>query len=68
MVWHVFPWQVNDPVSWEGHLSGGFTGFVLALIYRNKGPQKPVKIWDDEDDEEIENDYYKDSNFDKLEN
>lgn len=52
MVWHIFPWQVNDPVSWEGHLSGLFTGLLLAVLYRDKGPQRPVKVWEDENDEE----------------
>jgi len=51
MVWHVFPWQEYDPVSWEGHLAGAVVGVVLALVYRKKGPQKPVKVWDDEEEE-----------------
>lgn len=54
MVWHLFPWQKYDPVSWEGHLAGGTTGLVLAILYRKTGPQKPVKIWEDEDDDAIE--------------
>ncbi len=45
MVWHVFPWQEFDPVSWEGHLSGAIVGTTLAFIYRKEGPQRPVKIW-----------------------
>ena len=49
-VWHLFPWSVNDPVSWEGHLAGGITGMLLAVIFKNKGPQKPEKVWDEEDD------------------
>ena len=24
-------------MSWEGHLSGFFVGFIFAFIYRNKG-------------------------------
>ncbi len=51
MIWHIFPWQIQDPVSWEGHLAGGITGLVLSIIFKNEGPQKPVKIWADEDDE-----------------
>lgn len=49
MVWHIFPWQINDPVSWEGHLSGLISGFIAALIFRKSGPQKPLKVWDDEE-------------------
>jgi len=59
MVWHIFPWQTNDPISWEGHLAGGITGLILSVIYRNSGPQKPEIIWEnDEEDEEVENDEY----------
>lgn len=54
MVWHVFPWQVHDPVSWEGHLSGAVVGLILAFIYRKQGPQKPVKVWPDEPETEAE--------------
>lgn len=56
MVWHIFPWKVNDPISWEGHLSGGISGLILSLIYRNSGPQHPEKVWevDDEDGPEME--------------
>lgn len=35
MVWYVLP--IKDGMSWEGHLSGLVTGFVFALLYRNKG-------------------------------
>jgi membrane associated rhomboid family serine protease len=52
MVWHIFPWQQYDPVSWEGHLSGGIAGLVLALMYKKEGPQRPVKEWKEEENEE----------------
>lgn len=52
MVWHVFPWQIQDPISWEGHLAGGIIGFALSILYRNEGPQKPVIIWDEEEDDD----------------
>ena len=51
MVWHVFPWQMHDPISWEGHLAGGITGFILSIYYRNKGPQKPVMQSTEEDED-----------------
>lgn len=52
MIWHVFPWKVNDPISWEGHLSGGISGLVLSVIYRKSGPQRPEIDWGEEDDSE----------------
>jgi membrane associated rhomboid family serine protease len=55
MVWHIFPWQLHDPISWEGHLAGGFTGTVLSVWLRNKEPQKPVELWpEDEDNDSLE--------------
>jgi len=56
MIWHVFPWKINDPISWEGHLSGVITGCILTIIYRKKGPQKPVKIWEEDEADDFEND------------
>ena len=50
MVWHVFPWQIHDPVSWEGHLAGGLTGTVISVIFRNNPPQKPIQVWNDDDE------------------
>lgn len=55
MVWHIFPWQMNDPISWEGHLAGGMTGLLLSVINRKSGPQKPEFIWEnDEEDDNVE--------------
>ena len=67
MIWHIFPWQIEDPVSWEGHLAGGTIGLILSICYRNAGPQKPVKVWENEDDESL--DYLSDDdNNDEIEN
>jgi len=54
MIWHIFPWQLQDPVSWEGHLAGGIIGLVLSIYYRNDEPQRPVKNWEDEDEESLD--------------
>lgn len=51
IVWHVVPWELKDPISWEGHLAGGIIGLVLSVWYRNEGPQKPVVDWGEDDDE-----------------
>ena len=42
----------DNSISWEGHLSGGITGLLAAIIFRNKGPQKPEEPFEDEIDEE----------------
>lgn len=65
MVWHIFPWQNQDPISWEGHLAGGIIGFFLSIYYRNEDPQKPVKIWDDEIDDSMD---YWNENMEEPEN
>ncbi|MCG8578712.1 MAG: rhomboid family intramembrane serine protease [Bacteroidales bacterium] len=49
MIWGIFPLKWDVPYSWESHLWGTVAGGVLAIIYRNKGPQKPVKEWPDEE-------------------
>ena len=63
MIWHIFPWQIHDSISWEGHLSGGIVGLILSVLYRNEGPQKPLVIWneieeeDKNDEEMMKNDF-----------
>lgn len=51
MFWHIFPMEINDPVSWEGHLMGAMIGAVCAIYYRNIGPQKDEWVWEEEIDE-----------------
>ena len=57
-VWNMLPWSmyIDPSVSWEGHLSGAISGFIVAFIYRSYGPQKPVKEWNYEDETD-EHDY-----------
>ncbi len=50
MVWGIFPGTYKN-VSWESHMLGFFSGILLAIWYRNEGPQKPVEEWLDEEDE-----------------
>jgi membrane associated rhomboid family serine protease len=49
MVWGLFP-GVYKNVSWESHMLGFFSGILLAVRYRNEGPQKPVYEWLDEEE------------------
>lgn len=53
MVWGLFP-GVYKNVSWESHMLGFFSGVVLAILYRNEGPQRPVYEWMEEEEEEAE--------------
>ncbi|MFK7786693.1 MAG: rhomboid family intramembrane serine protease [Crocinitomicaceae bacterium] len=52
MVWGLFP--IEPRVSWEGHLAGAVTGFILAIIYRKRGPQAPKYIYEIEKELGIE--------------
>jgi membrane associated rhomboid family serine protease len=49
MIWGIFPF-IPD-VSWESHLSGGVAGLILAVIYRNIGPQRKIYDWEFENEE-----------------
>lgn len=51
MVWGIFPGVYGQSVSWESHMLGTISGILLAVIYRKEGPQMPVKVWDDEEEE-----------------
>lgn len=50
MVWGLFP-GVYKNVSWESHMLGFFSGVVLAVLFRNEGPQEPVYEWMEEEEE-----------------
>lgn len=52
MIWGIFPLREN--ISWESHLMGGISGFVLAIFYQNHGPQRKKYSWEFEEDEEEE--------------
>jgi membrane associated rhomboid family serine protease len=52
LIWGIFPLKEN--VSWEAHLMGAIAGFILAIYYRNEGPQRPKYTWEEEDEEEEE--------------
>lgn len=47
MIWFITP--IKPEISWEGHLSGFFTGILLALIYMKKLPPVPVYPWEKPD-------------------
>jgi membrane associated rhomboid family serine protease len=47
LVWGVFP--IFPKISWEFHLLGGLSGFLAAILYRNKGPKSPKWSWEEEE-------------------
>ena len=46
-IWYVFP--VDPKISWEGHLSGFFVGFLFALIFNEKTIQNKKYDWEQDD-------------------
>jgi membrane associated rhomboid family serine protease len=49
MVWYIFP-KVDEKISWEGHLAGLITGFVLSLFYKTPEYKKIIKYdWEHPD-------------------
>lgn len=44
IIWGMLPY--NSTVSWEGHSFGAIAGFLLALYYKNQGPQRKLYDWE----------------------
>ena len=60
MIWGIFPNATQ--VSWEGHLSGFVAGILVAIFFRNEGPQRKKYQWEIEEELEkdaLEGDYPK---------
>lgn len=54
MFWGIFP--ILPEISWESHLWGGVSGFILSYFYRKQGPQRQKLEWEDEPDDEDSDD------------
>lgn len=49
MVWYIFP-EVEEKISWEGHLAGLITGFILSLMCETPEYKKIIKYdWEHPD-------------------
>ncbi|MCZ4319471.1 rhomboid family intramembrane serine protease [Aequorivita viscosa] len=46
MLWYVFP--VNPEISWEGHLSGFFVGFLFSFLFKTKPIERKKYEWEKE--------------------
>ena len=58
LVWNMFPSFVSEEISWEGHLSGAIAGTLMAITFKDYGPQTadPFKEEEEEDKEEKQKD------------
>lgn len=54
MVWGIFPLKEN--ISWESHLMGGIAGLILAVYYKDQGPQRKKYDWEYEEEGNPEED------------
>ena len=54
LVWGMLPLKIDDPTSWEGHLSGAVAGFFFAILFRKEGPVRVEHHWNEEEDDEPE--------------
>ena len=50
MIWGILP--TKESISWEGHLAGFVAGILIAIFYRDEGPERKKYQW--EIDEELE--------------
>ncbi len=48
MVWGILP--VNQSISWESHLFGSVAGIFASIYFRKEGPQRIVKVWEEENE------------------
>jgi hypothetical protein len=46
MLWYVFP--VNPEISWEGHLSGFFVGFLFSFLFKTMPIERKKYEWEKE--------------------
>jgi membrane associated rhomboid family serine protease len=49
LIWGVLP--VIPHISWESHLMGAIAGIVMAVYYKQLGPQKTSYVWETENDD-----------------
>ena len=59
LVWGLFPFDYK--ISWESHLFGALTGFILAFIFRHYGPPPSEEIHEEKEEEEEEETEYNNS-------
>ncbi|MGH2664997.1 rhomboid family intramembrane serine protease [Flavobacterium sp.] len=59
MIWYVFP-SAETEISWEAHLSGFITGFLLSFFMKTSTYQKPIKYdWERPDFDPSQDEFMK---------
>ena len=61
LIWGAIPnFLPEKNISWEAHMGGLIAGIIMAVYYRNKGPQRKKYSWEleEEEDEEDADDYW----------
>ena len=51
-VWSIFPVTTTHVIILGGSSFRSSAGFIMAMVYRKKGPQKPEVVWDEEEKED----------------
>jgi membrane associated rhomboid family serine protease len=46
LVWGILP--VSQTISWESHFFGSIAGIFAAIYFRKEGPQRKIKVWEEE--------------------
>jgi len=52
LIWGIFP--IKPEISWESHLWGAVSGFLLAYLFRHSAPADRVIIEEEEDSDDAE--------------
>lgn len=50
MVWYMTPLTPDKTISWEGHLSGAISGFLLSIYYKIIEPKQDIEETEEEKD------------------
>jgi membrane associated rhomboid family serine protease len=60
LIWGAIPgfFPKSEHLSWESHLGGLFSGFVITLYYRKSGPQRKKYSWELEEEDDDDTDAY----------
>jgi membrane associated rhomboid family serine protease len=63
MIWYVFPapaGSMEQEISWEGHLAGFITGYVLSFFMKTEEYQRPIRYdWERPDFDPTQDEFMK---------